>query len=84
MFDQLSRSKEPITSEFGAELSWERLDNRKACRIACYSDGGIADSEEELVEYRNWMIGTLSDLKRAIQGPLERAVADATAALATK
>ncbi|WXJ88769.1 hypothetical protein MTKAM_03310 [Moorella thermoacetica] len=35
-------------------LSWERLDNARACRIAVYREGSIDASEEELNELQDW------------------------------
>jgi Domain of unknown function (DUF4268) len=33
-FDQLHADREPIETEFGAPLDWQRMDDRKGCRIA--------------------------------------------------
>ena len=54
-FNSLSVYKSQIENEVGLELSWERLDNGKASRIAAYTNGSIGDSESDLAITRNWM-----------------------------
>ena len=34
IFGQFSESKERIEAAFGAELEWQRLDTKKACRVS--------------------------------------------------
>ena len=68
LFDKLEERKETIESKLGESLSWERLDDRKACRIALYRDGTIDEDEETLVEIREWMINWLLEFKRVF-GP---------------
>lgn len=55
-FDMLYQHKEDIEKEIGS-LSWERLDNRKACRIAVYVD---ETTEDELI---TWSIENLKAFK---------------------
>lgn len=40
IFDQLAAAKAEIDKAFGGELSWERLDGRRACRIRASVPGG--------------------------------------------
>jgi CBS domain-containing protein len=54
IFDDLHRQRDSIESEIGEELSWERLDHRRASRIAAYRPGSITDSAESLAELRSW------------------------------
>lgn len=58
-YDQLYEQKDAIEQELGNALSWERLDNARACRIAFYREGSIDASEEELNELQDWAIETL-------------------------
>lgn len=58
-FDQLYEQKEAIEQELGSALSWERLENARACRIAIIRDGSIEASEEELNELQEWAITKL-------------------------
>jgi hypothetical protein len=63
LFDELASDKESADGDFVAELSWERLDEKKACRVAVYRSGSILDDPETLEEVRQWMIERLLRLK---------------------
>ena len=63
-FDKLLAEKESIETELGQKVEWERLDNKRACRIAIYRSGSIEDSSEELQKIQEWGIQTLLDLKK--------------------
>src|SRR5262245_23428309 len=67
-FDTLVASKDAIEQEFGEALRWERLDNRRACRIACYAAGSIEDSAEQQEQYRKWAVDRLLRFK-SVFGP---------------
>jgi hypothetical protein len=56
LFDCLLKSREEIESALGCELSWDRLDNRRASRVAVYRDGEIDTDSETLAEIRAWAI----------------------------
>lgn len=64
LFDDLFAQKATIESEFGEPLEWERLDDRRASKIAVYRAGTIDRPESELVEIRAWAIDRLLRLKR--------------------
>jgi Domain of unknown function (DUF4268) len=63
IFDCLSAQNEQVEQEFGTKLSWERLDDKRACRIVAYRDGNIDADTEELAEIRKWVIEKLLKLK---------------------
>jgi hypothetical protein len=66
LFDWLSDQREGIHSKLGKELEWERLDDKRASRIAVYRDGSIQSSEEELVEIKAWHIENLINFKKIL------------------
>ena len=68
LFDRLMERKEPIESELSESLAWERLDGRRASRIAVVRQGSIDDDPETLKEIEDWMIDKQLDFKR-IFGP---------------
>ena len=53
IFERLYAKKESIETAFGGTLTWERLDNRRACRIKCETPGNIVDSDQwpTLIEF---------------------------------
>jgi hypothetical protein len=63
LFDLLLEHKEAIEREFGEPLAWERLDTRRACRIAIYRDGGIDAETSELVSISQWLVAHLLKLR---------------------
>lgn len=67
-FDQLFTQHEAIEAEFDEQLSWERLDARRASRVAVYRPGSIEDDAATLEEIRRWMVERLLRMKRVF-GP---------------
>ena len=64
LFDRLLEDKAGIEEEYGAELDWERLDGKRACRIADYREGSISDSESTLLEIQAWHVDGLLRMKK--------------------
>ncbi len=77
VFDTLLRDRESIEAALGEPLEWERLDNRRASRVALYRAGSIESPEKELGDVRAWAIERLLKFK-AVLGPRVRAVLGAT------
>jgi hypothetical protein len=80
LFDELYAQHETIEAEFGERLEWERLDNRRASRIANKRPGSIEDSPETLEEIENWAIDRLLRFKRVIR-PRVSAIVSASSQL---
>ena len=68
LFDQLHQQKQSVESEFGETLEWERLDDRRASRIAVYRTGSIDEGDDTLTEIRQWMVDRLLKF-REVFGP---------------
>jgi hypothetical protein len=67
-FDVLERHKEQIEMDFGGPLSWERLDNKGACRIAKHFEiGGYRDDESSWPAIQDTMIGAMTRLEKALR-----------------
>ncbi len=63
LFDRLMDERQEIEAEFDRELEWERLDDRRASRIATYRQGKIEDDSNELQGYESWLIENLLRIK---------------------
>lgn len=64
-FDALFRQREKVEEAYGGQLSWERLEGRKGCRIADLCDGDI-DSTEDWSHYLDWFLDAQLRLRAAI------------------
>jgi hypothetical protein len=63
LFDKLASEQRSLESKFGEELSWERLDECRACRVAVYRPGSIEDDQQTLEVVRGWMIERILKFK---------------------
>ena len=68
LFDHLLERRTDIESELAATLEWERLDDRKASRIAVARPGSIDDDDDTLKEIQDWMVERLLKFKEVF-GP---------------
>jgi len=64
-FDVLQSQQDMVESLYGAPLSWERLPDRSAYRVADYSDGDITQVEDYAF-FIDWMIDAQERLRYAI------------------
>lgn len=64
-FDALETQKDRFEEVYGRAVFWERLDNRKASRIADYRDGTI-DSVNEHATYLDWFVDAGDRLRRSL------------------
>lgn len=67
IFDELLKEKEAIEAVFGREIDWRRIDDRKACRIACCKSFDSFD-RENWPEMIQWMTEYVPKLEKAF-GP---------------
>ncbi len=78
IFDQLKESRVQIESDFDESFSWERLDSRRACRIAIYRKGSITDEPDTLDDISGWALDLMPRFYQAVNEPARRALQDVT------
>jgi hypothetical protein len=69
IFDQLYEKKDSIEAEFGAAVTWERLDDRRASRIKREMAGTIYDSDQRFILI-NFMTDAMARMEIAFKEPL--------------
>lgn len=68
ILDELQKDRAVIEKDFGEPLEWERLEGKRACRVACYRAATIDEPKEKLEELQSWAIDRLLRFKRVF-GP---------------
>ena len=66
IFDKLSGFKDAIERDFGEPLEWQRLEERRACRIRKVIVGGYRDDESKWPEIHTAMIDAMIRLEKAL------------------
>jgi Domain of unknown function (DUF4268) len=72
IFDQLCATRQEIEGRFGFPLDWERLDNRRACRIKSEVPGGYRSPEADWPEIQNALVKRSAALERALRPFLDK------------
>lgn len=71
IFDKLKEQSLVFDGKFSDDLAWERLDEKRASRIAVYRDGAIESSDSDLEEIRKWHIDNLLKFKEVFPSKIE-------------
>lgn len=66
LFEYFQGNREQIEAAYGTPLSWEELPNRRACRVADYSENSRITDEERYEEFIDWFIGAGVRLRMAL------------------
>jgi hypothetical protein len=74
LFNTLAKQKDSLPAGFREELEWERLDNRRASRIAVYREGSIEDDQQTLEEITEWSINRLLKLREVFTPRLTKVI----------
>jgi Domain of unknown function (DUF4268) len=71
IFDELSSQKTSIENAFGSALTWERLDDARACRIKAEIPGDIFDETQwpGLIEF---MTTSMLRMESSFKEPLSQ------------
>lgn len=79
LFDALFVDRAVHEERMGEPLEWERLDDKRASRVAVYRDGSIEDAPEMQAAHREWGIERVLRLKRVFDGPVREVMAEGAA-----
>ena len=74
LFDTLFEHKDSLSAEFGEELEWERVDNRRFSRVAVSREGSIEGDQQALEEIAQWAVDRLLKLKKVFGPRLSKAI----------
>jgi hypothetical protein len=64
-FDLLEAERSEIEAEFGATLDWQRMDDRKACRIAVYRRDMDPNVEAQRSRQYEWLVDQMTRFSRS-------------------
>lgn len=67
IFDKLLQQKAQIEEAFGGPLEWDRMDNRRACRIRYKVEGGYRTPEDEWPEIQSRVVAGMNRLEAALR-----------------
>jgi hypothetical protein len=72
MFDALYERKQAIEEKFGGSLEWQRLDDRRACRICHVMPGSGLQEQDRWSELHEQMIDAMIRLERGLGPHIKR------------
>ncbi len=67
IFDELVEHKDEIENVFGESLKWERLDNKRACRISRQFDNGGYQDNDKWPDMQKNMIDAMCRFEKALK-----------------
>ncbi len=70
IFDQLQQLQAQIDAAILHPVSWQRLDERRACRIRITLPGGFASPEEEWPAIQTQLVEAMNQLEKALRPAL--------------
>lgn len=73
IFDQLFERRAEIERDFGHPLIWQRLDNKRSCRIKyTLGSGGFRNPESDWPRIQNAMVDSMTAIEKALIPQLDR------------
>jgi hypothetical protein len=70
LFEAIFTRRELIEKAFGRTLEWQRLDERRGCRIRHVFSGSGLQNREKWPDLQNEMIKTMADFQRVFQAEI--------------
>jgi hypothetical protein len=78
IFDALHSRRAEIEKEMGMPLEWEKLEDRRASRIATYRPGSIQSDPSTLESIKEWGIANLLKFKKVFAPYIQQALRNAS------
>ncbi|WP_077728241.1 DUF4268 domain-containing protein [Methylocaldum sp. 14B] len=72
IFDQLYEAREEIEQALPEQLSWERMDGRRACRIRISIPGGYRSPDEDWEAIQTRLVAAMNGLDQALKPHLKK------------
>ena len=72
IYDALFDDKDNIEQNFGSQLSWQRLDDKKMSRITCILDGLNVFNEEDWPEMQEFLVENMIKLSDTLKKNINR------------
>jgi hypothetical protein len=66
-FDTLCQCREEVEARIGQPVVWERLDDKRASRIYCGTNGSIDDDRTRLEELQNWAVDLVTTFHKVFK-----------------
>lgn len=74
IFDYLYAKKDEIENTFGGKLLWERLEEKKSCRISCRLEGVNIVELDDWKKMKDFQCDAMPRLDKALRSELQKAV----------
>lgn len=71
-FDALQKDQEAIEAQIGQPLVWQRLDDKRASRIFCDTDGSIDDDPTRLEQLQDWAVDLVATFHKVFKPRVQR------------
>lgn len=71
-FDALQEDKHRFEALIGQPLVWQRLDDKRASRIYCGTNGSIKDDQAHLEQLQDWAVDMLGKFRSAFRPQVQK------------
>jgi hypothetical protein len=78
IFDLLYQEQSNIQQKVDEQITWERIDKKRASRVAIYHSGHISESDDQLDKLSSWAVTTMEKFASAIVRPAQSSIKQVT------
>ncbi len=69
---RLEEDASSIEQVIGEKLSWEKLEGKRACRVALYRPGAITDNSEMMSDLRHWACENMGRFRKVFMPKIKK------------